>query len=88
MGEPHESYSSKSEQPTQVKVKRKTVGITLPQNLLEKARSHKLNLPRITAEALTSIVAYLEQTNTQGSFLGEGFHERRFYEPGGFEPAT
>ena len=89
MSKQHESYSSKSEQTTRVKVKRKTVGVTLPVNLVERAREHGLNISRITTEALTSILAYLEQTNPQGSFLGEdSFTKEGSMDRAGFEPAT
>jgi post-segregation antitoxin (ccd killing protein) len=71
-----ENHSSKNEPTTRVKVKtwKKTVGITLPQNLVEKARIHKLNLSRITEQALTSILDYLETQNNEASsrFLTEG----------------
>ena len=46
-------YSSESN-------RRKTVGITLPNNLVKKARKHKLNISKISEQALTSIIAYLE----------------------------
>jgi post-segregation antitoxin (ccd killing protein) len=43
---------------------RKTVGITLPQNLIEKARKRNLNISRITEQALNSILDYLEIQNS------------------------
>ena len=71
----YESYSSKKAKNTRVKVKsrKKTAGITLPPNLLERARKHKLNISRITEQALLSILDYLEPQNTKTSsnFLGE-----------------
>ena len=90
MRELHESYSSKSEQITRVKAKRKTVGVTLPVNLVERAREHGLNISRITTEALTSILAYLEQTDTQRSFLGEASFtkEGSMVRSPGFEPGS
>jgi len=56
-----------------VKPHKKTVGITLPINTVERARKHKLNISRITEQALLSILDYLETQNTQTSsnFLGE-----------------
>ena len=42
------SYSSKS-------IRKKTVGITLPMNLVKRARKHNLNISRITEQALLSI---------------------------------
>ena len=64
MNESHESYSSKSKQNTRVKVKprKKTVGITLPLSLMKRARKHKLNISRITEQALLSILDYLERS--------------------------
>ena len=75
MSKPCESYSSKKQKNTRVKVKqrKKTVGITLPINLVERARKHELNISRITEQALTSILDYLEtQDNEKSSnFLNE-----------------
>jgi post-segregation antitoxin (ccd killing protein) len=49
-------YSSKSEQTTRVKIHKKqaktTVGITLNPSLLTEARKHRLNISRITEQAL------------------------------------
>jgi hypothetical protein len=57
----NESNSSKSIPNTRVKMNRKkTVGVTLPQNLVKQARKHKLNISRITEKALLSILDYLE----------------------------
>jgi post-segregation antitoxin (ccd killing protein) len=39
---------------------KKTVSITLPQNLIDKARDHHLNISRITQQALESIFDYLD----------------------------
>ena len=70
------NHSSKNETTTQVKVDalRKTVGITLPKNMIEKARIHRLNLSRIAEQALSSILDYLETENIKPSseFLTEG----------------
>ncbi len=67
MSKPHESYSSKKAQNTRVKVKprKKTVGITLPPNLVKRAREHKLNISRISEQALLSILGYLETQNME-----------------------
>ena len=54
--------------------RKKTVGITLPQNLVEKARNHHLNISRIAEQALLSILDYMETQNIKPSsdFLTEG----------------
>jgi len=61
------NHSSKNEKTTQVKMKnkeaKKTVGITLPLNIIAEARKHNLNISRITEQALTSILDYLAQQN-------------------------
>jgi post-segregation antitoxin (ccd killing protein) len=46
MSESKESYSSKKQKNTRVKVKqrKKTVGITLPKNLVERARKRNLTI--------------------------------------------
>ena len=89
-----ENHSSKSESCTRVKLNnwRKTVGITLPQDLVERARKRKLNLSRISEQALSSILDYLETQNNEPSstFLGEAsFQKEGSVVPrAGFEPAT
>jgi len=51
---------------TRVKgLKKKTVGITLPINLVERARKHNLNISRIKEQSLTSILDYLESRNPE-----------------------
>jgi post-segregation antitoxin (ccd killing protein) len=69
------NYSSKKAQTTRVKVKprKKTVGITLTPKLVKKARKHKLNISRITEQALNSIIDYLEtrKTTKSSKFLNE-----------------
>ena len=67
MRAPRESYSSKNAENTRVKVKqrKKTVGITLPKKLVERARKHKLNISRITEQSLTSVLDWLETQNTE-----------------------
>ena len=81
MTEPHESYSSKKKENTRVKVKprKKTVGITLPQNLVKRARKHNLNISRITEQALLSILDYLEAQNNSES--SKYLHNQRFSMP-------
>ena len=77
------SHSSESERTTRVKVNReqakKTVGITLPLNLLTEARNRDLDINRICEQALQSIIYYMPQQDetesskflTVGSFLKE-----------------
>ena len=51
-----------------------TVSLYLNKNLVENARKHRLNLSKITEQALNSILDYLAQQNTPESsisFLGE-----------------
>ncbi len=64
MSHADESYSSRNVENTRVKVKphKKTVGITLPVDLLKRARKHKLNISRISEQALLSILDYLESS--------------------------
>ncbi len=94
MSKSQESYSSKKVENTRVKVKqrRKTVGITLLPNLIERARKNKLNISRITEQALLSILDYLETQNsrTSSDFLGEtSFRREGSVVPrAGLEPAT
>ena len=59
-----QNHSSRKAENTRVKVKqrKKTVGITLPQNLVKRARKHNLNISRITEQALFSILDYLESS--------------------------
>ncbi len=69
------NYSSGSPEITRVKVRqrKKTVGITLPRNVVKRARKHRLNISRITEQALLSILDYLETQNnrTSSKFLNE-----------------
>ena len=69
MTEPHESCSSKKKENTRMKVKsrKKTVGITLHQNLVKRARKRNLNISRITEQALLSILDYLDTQNDEKS---------------------
>jgi len=74
MNNSQESYSSGKVENTRVKVKpRKKVGITLTQNLVEKARKRNLNISRITEQALFSILDYLKTQHNEKSsrFLNE-----------------
>jgi hypothetical protein len=50
-----------------------TVSLYLNRKMVEKARNHRLNLSRITEQALSSILDYLEAQNRSESskFLGE-----------------
>jgi len=63
-----ENHSSKKPETTRVTSRkreaRKTVGITLPPSLLEKARKHKLNISRICEQALQSVLEALETQKT------------------------
>ena len=69
-----------------------TVSLYLSKNLVKKARIHKLNLSRITEQALTSILDYLEtqKDKTSSTFLSEGsfLKESSVVPRAGFEPAT
>jgi hypothetical protein len=51
-----------------------TVSLYLSRNLVEKARNHRLNISRITEQALTSILDYLETQNIKPS--SESLNER------------
>jgi post-segregation antitoxin (ccd killing protein) len=91
------NHSSKNEPTTRVKVKawKKTVGITLPHNLIEKAKKHGLNISRITEEALNSILTYIETQNTEitsetsSLFLSRGSFQKESRVPrAGFELET
>jgi hypothetical protein len=58
-----------------------TVSLYLERNLVERARNHKLNLSRITEQALSSILDYLETQNTESSqVLGEASFQEGFGE--------
>ena len=46
-----------------------TVSLYLNRNLVERARIHKLNLSRITEQALSSILDYLQTQNTESSTI-------------------
>ena len=64
----HEDCSSKNIQNTLVKaIRRKTVCITLPRTIVEQARKPRLNISKISEEALTGIIAHLEASNSRNS---------------------
>lgn len=44
---------------------KKTVSITLPQKLIEKAKNQRLNISKVTEQALSSIIDYLQVQNTK-----------------------
>ena len=44
---------------------KKTVGITLPEELIERARNQGLNISKVTESALNSILDYLNAQNTK-----------------------
>jgi post-segregation antitoxin (ccd killing protein) len=69
MNEQNKVCSSTIRSSTRVKMSswKKTVGITLPRELIERAREHSLNLSRITEQALSSILDYLEPENDETS---------------------
>ena len=51
-GKPHNKTATKT-----------TVSLYLSKKAVEKARKHKLNISRITEQALTSVINYLETSN-------------------------
>ena len=72
-----------------------TVGIFINKKLVEKARNHRLNLSRITEQALSSILDYLEPQSTElSSNESSAFLNRRSFlkesrmPRAGFEPKT
>jgi hypothetical protein len=68
-----------------------TVSLYLNRKLVKKARNHLLNLSRITEQALSSIIDYLEAQNIQESsvFLGQAsFPKEGLVDGAGFEPAA
>jgi hypothetical protein len=67
-----------------------TVSLYLNKILVEKAKIHKLNLSRITEQALSSILGYLETQNhqTSSNFLSTGSFQKESVVPrAGFELA-
>ncbi len=69
-----------------------TVSLYLNKNLVEKAKKRNLNLSRVTEQALSSILDYMEtQNNETGSnFLNAGsfLKESAVMPRAGLEPAT
>jgi hypothetical protein len=71
-----------------------TVSLYLNRKLVEKARNHRLNLSRITEQALSSILDYLESQNSDASSefsLSTGSlspKEKVLVDGAGFEPAA
>ena len=70
------AYTCKKPSSTRVRKDtwKRTVSITLTQTLLEQAKNHSLNISRITEQALSSIIDYLQAQNQQTSseFLSPG----------------
>ena len=67
-----------------------TVSLYLNRNLVERARNRRLNLSRVTEQALSSILDYLEPQKHQSSlFLSPGsFPKESGVDGTGFEPAA
>ena len=68
-----------------------TVSLYLDRNLVERARNRSLNLSRITEQALSSIIDYLETQNKDTSplFSVKPLSEKRVIaSPPGIEPGT
>jgi hypothetical protein len=68
-----------------------TVSLYLSKKLVEETRNHRLNLSRITEQALSSILDYIESQNQNKSsvFLGKAsFPKEDLVDGAGFEPAA
>jgi hypothetical protein len=68
-----------------------TVSLYLNRKLVEKSRNHRLNLSRITEQALSSILDYLGTQNTEKTsiFLGKAsLPKEGLVDGAGFEPAA
>lgn len=72
-----------------------TVSLYLSRKLVERARNRRLNLSRVTEQALSSILDYLEPQNKEinhngsSKFLSLGSFPKESNMPrAGFEPAT
>ncbi len=68
-----------------------TVSLYLNRILVEQVRIHKLNMSRITEQALTSILDYLQTQNkeTSSEFLSPGSFQKKVEAgPPGIEPGT
>ena len=79
MNDLHESSTRKKTETPRGKHHNKTatkttVSLYLNRKLVEKARNHSLNLSRVTEQALSSILDYLEPQNNKESsqFLSQG----------------
>jgi post-segregation antitoxin (ccd killing protein) len=64
-----QEYTCKKPHSTRVRKEywKRTVSITLPQNLLERVRNHGLKISRITEQALLSILDYVEAQNIKNT---------------------
>ena len=76
MNEQNKVYTCTSASSTRVRKDtwKKTVSITLPSYLLERTRNQGLNISKVTEQALSSILVYLEAQPIKigSSFLTEG----------------
>ena len=76
-----------------IKGKKATVSITLPPELVKKAREYGLNISKISENALKNYIERLEgvktETNGGSRFLGEAsFTKEGSVDGAGFEPAA
>ena len=76
-----------------IKGRKAQVQITLPPELVKKAREYGLNISKIAENSLKSYIERLEglktETNGGSSFLGKAsFSKEGFVDGAGFEPAT
>ncbi len=81
----NEPLNRKLEYTRVARVKRKTVGVTLPPELIQKARKHGLNLSRILEQALSDVINHLESVSLEkGGFgtVGSEWRARRELNPG------
>ena len=69
---------------------KKPIRITLPQNLIEKARKQGLNISKVAENVSSSILDYMETQNTQINppLLDETSSKEVSVDRAGFEPAT
>ena len=88
----HASYTCKNRISTRVRQPhwKKTVSITLPQELVKEAKIRQLNISRICEQALNSIFDYLEAPNTQrrSKVLNSCSFQENGMDGPGFEPGT
>jgi post-segregation antitoxin (ccd killing protein) len=89
MNEQSRVYTCTSASSTRVRKPswKKTVSITLPSILIERTRKQGLNISRVTEQALSSILDYLQVQNTK-PVLDETSCEEVSVDRAGFEPAT